>query len=156
MTDFERKKKSETSGGKISYEEQWKRAVADYHNLQKQQEKERSVLVEILTGQVLNSFLPLYDSLYEAQRQDASGGIKVLITQFLTILKGFGFELLLAEGQEFNPEWHEAVEVVIGREDNKVVEVLRDGFIREDGLCLRPARVKVAKINQEKQEENHE
>ena len=125
--------------------EKWKRALADYHNLEKRTEEERKVLVLLLTQQVLRSFLPLYDSLKKAQEVTPSEGNQALLSQILEILGQFGVRLMDSEDMNFDPEKHEALEVVIAEEDNRVVEILRDGFIINGSFVLRPAQVIVSK-----------
>ena len=58
-----------------------------------------------------------------------------------------GLEQFEAEGEPFDPAWHEAVHVVpakpSGVTPGTVVEVLEDGY-RRQGVLFRPAKVVVA------------
>ena len=48
-------------------------------------------------------------------------------------------------GKDFDPNLAEAVDIIPGKEDNKVMEVLRKGYKFEEKI-LRVAQVKVSKI----------
>ncbi|MFN8005164.1 MAG: nucleotide exchange factor GrpE [Acidobacteriota bacterium] len=57
-----------------------------------------------------------------------------------------GLTAVNSKGQEFNPELHEAVEIVAvsAEQDNKVIEEYQTGYKFGDRL-LRPARVRVGR-----------
>jgi molecular chaperone GrpE len=65
----------------------------------------------------------------------------------MQLLEQEGVEQILAYGQPFDPEWHEAVGAAPkqkpGVQPQTVVEVLRPGY-RLDGRLLRPARVLIS------------
>ncbi|WP_278914658.1 nucleotide exchange factor GrpE, partial [Deinococcus wulumuqiensis] len=48
------------------------------------------------------------------------------------------------EGETFDPQWHEAIQVVEGNEDEKIVQTYQLGFKMGDKL-VRPARVVVSR-----------
>jgi molecular chaperone GrpE len=90
------------------------------------------------------------DSLNAALKVAESGGSEAIkqglllsTNQFNKILQEVGVEEIEAKGN-FNPQVHEAVEVVGGRQDNKIVEVVEKGY-RLGSKILRPAKVKVEK-----------
>ena len=57
-----------------------------------------------------------------------------------------GLEEIYAQGERFNPEYHEAVSVeeTDAERDGRVVDVWQKGY-RLDGRLLRPSRVKVGR-----------
>lgn len=73
-------------------------------------------------------------------------GVRATAELFESRMRALGLEPLESVGTEFNPEVHEAVEVVaVGSEDdNRVVEELQPGYKFGDRL-LRPARVRVGR-----------
>ena len=72
------------------------------------------------------------------------GGIKQIKREFERFLENFGVKEIMADGGDmFNPEFHEAVEVVDG-EDGKVIEIIQKGYMLNKKI-LRPVRVKVGK-----------
>ncbi len=131
-------------------ENQLKRALADYANLQKRVEGERRELAEYFKSIFAFKFLPVLDSLEAALKtvnQEAAGGIeqglKLAVEQFKKVLEEEGVEEIRID-DGFNPALHEAVEVVLGKQDNKIVEVVTKGYKLGEKI-LRPAKVKVEK-----------
>lgn len=121
----------------------YKRALADYQNLQKRSVDERRTLIMSANRDLLLRILSVLDTLVLANFHDESEGLKVAIKQFLDVLKAEGVTKIETDGQEFNPHLMEAVAIDKG-EENKVLEELRSGFVLNDKV-LRPAQVKVGK-----------
>jgi len=131
-------------------EKRLKRALADYANLQKRVEAERERIIKFSEAALLTKFLSVLDTLESAEetaKQEGSvavgQGLALTIDQFRKILKEEGVEEIKTNGH-FDPQAHEAVDIVKGKVDNKIVEVIEKGFRIEDKI-LRPAKVKVAK-----------
>jgi len=121
-----------------------KRVLADYTNLEKRVAAERDVIVKLALVQVISKFLPTLDNLDQAAKHTKDGGILMVAEQFRQVLESEGIRQIGAIGDKFDPKFHQAVEVVEGKDDDKIVEVLAPGFIIDDQI-IRPARVKVAK-----------
>ena len=100
------------------------------------------------------SLLPVLDDLRRAVEAGADNapqeamleGIRRILTNFESALSGAGVEPVPAVGEEFNPEFHEAVDVeeTDSDMDGRVIEEYSRGFRMGDRL-LRPARVKVGR-----------
>jgi molecular chaperone GrpE len=88
--------------------------------------------------------LPFLDNLEKAEIFVKDEGLKISKVQFLQILKEAGLEEIDLLNKEFDPNLAEAVDIVPGKEDNKVTEVLRKGYKFEDKI-IRVAQVKVSK-----------
>lgn len=130
----------------------WKRAVADYQNLEKRADEERKEWIRGANKRLLLRLLPVLDTLILASRHIEDEGLKLSIKQFLDVLKDEGVEKIKTEGQMFDPKLMECVEVGLGKEGEVLAE-LGIGFLL-NGSVLRPARVKVGKAQiQEKEEE---
>lgn len=70
--------------------------------------------------------------------------------QLLSVLKANGLEEIEAEGEEFNPQFHEAIAMVETNkkeEDHKVLEVFQKGYTLSDKV-IRPAKVKIGEYKQ--------
>ena len=63
----------------------------------------------------------------------------------MQILKETGLIEIDCLNKEYDPVSAEAVDIVLGKENNKVIEVLRKGYKFEDRI-IRVAQVKVSKI----------
>lgn len=130
-------------------EEDWKekylRALADYQNLQKRVEEERMRMIKYANEQLILELLEVYDNLIKASEHISDEGLKIVIKQLEDLLKKYGVEEISVEG-EFDPQWHECVEMVQGNEDNKICGVVKKGYKLYNKL-IRPAKVKVTTKN---------
>src|SRR5262249_41975992 len=79
-----------------------------------------------------------FDSLLE--------GIRATVSMFEAKMQSLGLTAIVSLGEDFNPEIHEAVEIVDVPEeqDHKVIEEFQAGYKFGDRL-LRPARVRVGR-----------
>jgi len=125
-------------------EGQLKRALADYQNLEKRVEEERKLLSKLSASLLIEKLLPVLDNLEKAQIHLKDQGLEIVIKQFEDILTQEGVEEIAAEGAQFNPHYHEAIESQQGEQDNLVIKVLTKGYKIEDTI-LRPAKVIVSK-----------
>lgn len=102
----------------------------------------------------ISSLLPVLDDLNRAiesvtdntSREALLEGVRSIATSFQAALTSAGVEPIVAVGEEFNPELHEAVdtEETDGEMDGRVIGEYSRGFRMGDRL-LRPARVKVGR-----------
>lgn len=125
-------------------EESLKRALADYHNLEKRVEEERKLLSRLSASLLIEKLLPVLDNLEQAQSHLNDEGLAIVIKQFKDILTAEGVEEIPAEGVQFDPHLHEAVETQVGTNDNLVAKVLIKGY-KIDNTVIRPAKVIVVK-----------
>jgi len=125
----------------IDLDNKWKRAVADYLNLEKRIEKEKQFFVLLANSQLLRNIIDLVDDIDRCSEHLNDQGLCLTRQKFHDLLKNEGVEQINPEAQEFNPEIMEAIEQVPG-EKNKVVEVIDPGYKLAEKI-LRPAKVKV-------------
>jgi len=73
-------------------------------------------------------------------------GVRSTASMFESRMKALGLKEVASSGEEFNPEIHEAVEIVEAspENDNRVVSELQPGYRFGDRL-IRPARVRVGR-----------
>ncbi len=123
------------------------RALADYDNLRKRVERERNDFEKSANIKLAIKLLPVLDILKTAQKHLNDPGIAMTIQEFEGALRSEGIEEISAKaGEEFNPELHEAIELVEdGREKAKIIDVVRPGWKFSEGPVVRHARVKVSK-----------
>lgn len=125
------------------FEGKYKRALADYQNLQKRVTEEKSEWIRSANKELLLRLLPVLDTLMMAEKHLQDQGLTVSINHFLDTLKAEGVTRVKTVGEEFNPLFMEVIAVEEGKE-NKVLEELRAGYMLYDKV-LRPAQVKVGK-----------
>jgi len=122
-------------------ENKWKRALADYINLEKRFEKEKKVLAQFANAQLLDKILPILDELEICAKHLKNKGLTIVLVRFQDVLKSEGIEEIKVQGEKFNPETMDAVEIVKGPK-NKVMEIVLKGYFLNEKV-LRPAKVKV-------------
>jgi len=124
-------------------ENQLKRALADYQNLEKRIASEKGEWIKLANKDLLLRLLPGLDNLILAEKHTSDEGVKISIKHFLDIFTEIGVKKIETVGMDFNPEFMEAVGTVEG-EGNKVIEEVRAGYVLFDTV-LRPAQVVVGK-----------
>lgn len=142
--------KDSPAGEELSHiENQLKRALADYQNLEKRIAGEKSVWIKIANKDLLLKLLPGLDSLILAEAHTNDEGVKLSIKHFLDTLAEVGVTKIETVDKDFDPKFMEAVATIEGTE-GKVIEETRQGYVLFDTI-LRPAQVVVgsAKQNQE-------
>ena len=136
----------------LELENQLKRAVADYRNLEKRVTEGRSELTRWGTSELLVKILPILDHLDKAlagasEQEKESGwykGVELAVKELQSVLQSEGLNQIATEGQ-FDPNVHEALDLQVG-EDNKILNVVRSGYTL-NGKVLRPAAVVVGRSN---------
>lgn len=131
----------------------WRRAQADLDNFRRRVERDRDDLAKYAAEKLILRLLPVVDNLDLAAKSAATAtevgpvrdGINLIVRQFGEALAKDGIEPIAAEGQPFDPEFHEAVMRVDSDEypDNTVVEVFRRGYTMY-GKVIRAAMCKVS------------
>jgi molecular chaperone GrpE len=129
------------------------RAVADYQNLQKRVDKFRDSARESILRNLGDAILPVADSLalaLEAAEQTEGGegiveGLRLVEKDFYGALARLNILPIEAEGQPFDPHFHEALfrQPTDQAEPNTVLREMKRGFVMRD-LVLRPSQVIVA------------
>ncbi len=146
--------------------EQWKdralRLEAEMDNFRKHLQRVAEERIAADRARLLRDFLEVVDNLARALSADGADaaslrqGVELTHRSMLHLLNREGVTLIEAEGQPFDPAWHEAVGTVaahqVGKEPDTVVHVVRQGYRIGDRL-LRPARVIVATDSDQPQEQ---
>jgi len=135
-------KKTKNAQGDL--EHQLKRALADYQNLERRIDEERRLLSHLSSALVIEKLLPVLDNLENAQKHLKDEGLEIVIKQFRDVLKTEDVSEITAEGSPFDPNFHEAVEILESDKDGVVLKVLAKGYKINDKV-LRPAQVAVGR-----------
>lgn len=122
-------------------ENRFKRALADYQNLEKRHASQKGDLIKFANQGLLDKLLPLLDDLERAQAHLQDSGLELIIDQFHQLLISEGVTPIISDRQIFDPQTMDCAEVVPGPK-NKVVTTLAKGYYYHDRV-LRPARVEV-------------
>jgi molecular chaperone GrpE len=133
----------------------WKRARADYENLQRDTDERVQNGVKFATEGLLHQLLPTVDHFKYAfnaipEEERESGwlqGVEHIQTNFLRVLEEHGVELIKTVGEQFDPTLHEAVAEVEPSGKQKsgtIAEEVTSGFTLH-GKVIKVATVKVVK-----------
>jgi molecular chaperone GrpE len=136
----------------------WQRTAADFQNYKRRVEQEREEVARLANAALTINLLPLMDDLERALDSVDTrlagmtwlDGIRLIQRKFHAILEMNGITEIEADGQDFDPNIHEAVTFGEG-EENKVISVVQKGY-RLGGRVLRPALVVVGRRQQGGQE----
>jgi len=86
------------------------RLQAEYANYRKRVERDRSVAHELAIASVLTELLATLDDIDRAsQHGELSGGFKAVADQLASLTTRFGLEKYGLDGDEFDPQIHEAL-----------------------------------------------
>ena len=135
------------------------RVSADYANFQKRVPKQISDTIGYEKERIIKTLLPALDN-FEHTLQNAHSaenfdmlvkGIRIVYDQLLDILKSHNVEQIEAMGEQFDPAIHQAMTQQSNpeKEENTVLEEFQKGY-RLNGRIIRPSRVIVNKLSEEK------
>ncbi len=124
-------------------EDKWKRAIADYHNLEKRVTTQQTDFVKFANAALIGRLLNIIDDLKRAASHLNDQGLTLIINQLNDLLKTEGVTEIDAQDKPFDAHTMEAIDTVDGPQ-NQVVEVTTAGYTLDDKV-LRPAKVKVGK-----------
>ena len=130
-----------------------KRQMAEFENFRKRTEKEKSSMYEMGARDIIERILPVVDNFErglasipeEAKATPFADGMEKIYKQFQKTLEEAGVKAIEAMGQEFDPNFHNAVMHVDDESlgENVVAEELLKGYMYRDTV-VRHSMVKVA------------
>ena len=150
---LKKKKKKDKMEEKIEeLEDRVKRQMAEFDNFRKRTEKEKAAMYEIGAKSVIEKILPVIDNferglagVSEDCEDPFVTGMQKVYKQMMTTLESMEVKPIEAVGQEFNPDYHNAVMHVEDENlgENIVAEELMKGYMYRDSV-VRHSMVKVA------------
>lgn len=130
-----------------------KRQMAEFENFRKRTEKEKSIMYEMGARDMIERMLPVIDNFERGLatiQEDEKGtpladGMEKIYKQFQKAMEEAGVMAIEAIGQEFNPDFHNAVMHVDDESlgENVVAEELQKGYMYRESV-VRHSMVKVA------------
>jgi molecular chaperone GrpE len=133
-----------------TYLEDLQRVAAEFENFRKRAAREREETVARAAQRVVQALLPVLDSFDQAFAHQAQtpgeeqllAGVRGTYFQLMDVLAREGLEVISSDGEDFDPQVHEAV-AGGGDGDLVVAQEMRRGYTLK-GRVLRPAMVVVA------------
>ncbi len=132
---------------------QYLRLAADFDNYRKRQEAERENLLKFGTENALKKMIEVLDNFERGKKsleniedcQKVKESFDLVHKQVIEALNKLGMEEIKAEGEEFDPNFHEAVMRTPTDEypENTIISELQKGYKMGDKV-LRPTLVNVA------------
>lgn len=151
---FEKKDKKDKKDEQIAdLTDKLTRQMAEFDNYRKRTEKEKSAMYEIGAKDVVEKILPVVDNFergLQSVAEENKGdpfvqGMDKIYKHLMTTLEEIGVKPIEAVGQEFNPDYHNAVMHVEDEElgENVVADEFQKGYMYRDSV-VRHSMVKVA------------
>ena len=148
------KKKKDKKDEKIEeLTDRVKRQMAEFDNFRKRTEKEKASMYEIGAREIIEKILPVVDNFErglaavpeEEKDSPFADGMTKIYKQMMAVFEEMGVKAIDAVGEEFNPDYHNAVMHVEDEEagENVVVEEFQKGYLYKDHV-VRHSMVKVA------------
>jgi molecular chaperone GrpE len=145
-----KKKLAEAEAKTSEYRDSWMRSQAEFQNYKKRLERDNELTYVSMKGDIIKKVLPALDDLERAlQNRPAmdpwANGIELIARKLQNVLESEGIKRIEAEGQEFDPNYHEAIshEPADGVKSGFVIAVVQNGYMLGDRV-IRPALVRVA------------
>lgn len=146
------KKRSKLEEKIAELEDARMRQLAEFENFRKRSEKEKSQMFEVGAKSVIEKILPVIDNFErglasmpeEEKGRPFADGVELVYKQMLGALDEIGVKPIEAVGQEFDPNFHNAVMTVESDEleSGMVAEELQKGYMYNDSV-VRHSMVKV-------------
>lgn len=154
MKKFGRKNKKDKKDEKIEeLTDRLTRQMAEFDNFRKRTDKEKSQMYEIGAKDIIEKILPVVDNFErgiaavpeEEKSNPFAEGMEKIYKQLMTTLEEIGVKPIEAVGQEFDPDFHNAVMHVEDEEvgENIITEEFQKGYLYRDSV-VRHSMVKVA------------
>lgn len=133
--------------------DKYRRTMAEFDNYRKRTEKEKAAMYEIGAKDIIEKILPVIDN-FERGFKSLSGqdldnpfvdGMDRVYKQLMTVLEEAGVRTINAVGEEFDPNFHNAVMHCEDERfgENTICEELQKGYTYRDSV-VRFSMVKVA------------
>lgn len=129
------------------------RQMAEFENFRNRTQKEKDAMFEMGAKSIIEKMLPIIDNFErglagldeEKAKEPFAEGMGMVYKQMMTEFEKLNVKPIEAVGQEFNPDFHQAVMHVEDEEqgENVIVEELQKGYTYNDTV-VRYSMVKVA------------
>ncbi|MBR3811449.1 MAG: nucleotide exchange factor GrpE [Agathobacter sp.] len=139
---FFKKKKDKKEEQIEELNDRVRRQMAEFDNFRKRSEKEKSQMFDMGAKNVIEKILPVVDNfergfttVEEADQDDAFvQGMQQVYKQLMTELEAIGVKPIEAVGQEFNPDFHNAVMQVESEEYESgiIAQEFMKGYMYKD------------------------
>ena len=139
--------------GEVGWEERYKRARADYVNLERRIKGQQEGFLQFANSVLILKLLPILDDLEKAAQKIEDEGLGLILENLQGVLESEGVEEVKVKiGDKFDPEVMECTAAdppkADSEEEAKVLEVIRKGYRMKEKV-LRPVQVRVGNSKSE-------
>ena len=139
----------------------WQKERADFSNYKKQEDDRKAVFSEAMRERILTRFLSVIDSFnmafankeaWNKVNEEWRKGVEYIYAQLNTIFEEYGVKAIGEEGESFDPNIHQSIDVVETdrkENDHKVASIIQKGYKLGERV-IRPARVNVYEFHESK------
>jgi len=128
----------------------WQRSQAEFINYKNRVQRDREMDYASMKGDIIRKILPVLDDLERSLEHRPEGnswadGMELIARKFRNVLEAEGVKRIEAEGQLFDPNFHEAISSEPSEEveSGHVIAVVQSGYLLGERV-IRPAMVRVA------------
>jgi len=128
----------------------WQRSQAEFINYKNRVQRDREMDYASMKGDIMRKILPVLDDLERSLAHRPEGdswadGMELIARKFRNVLEAEGVKRIEAEGQLFDPNFHEAISSEPSEEveSGHVIAVVQNGYMLGERV-IRPAMVRVA------------
>lgn len=127
------------------------RLQADFENFKKQTEKQKQEIIKFANENLIMNILDSYEDLERALEQSKTEkelreGVELIYSKLKSSLEKEGLEVIVAEGEKFDPFKHEALmaEASEEHENGEIIDELMKGYTLKDKV-IKYSKVRVCK-----------
>ena len=142
---FKKKKKKDKKDEQIEdLTDILKRQMAEFENFRKRTEKEKTQMFDMGAKTIVEKILPVIDNFErglatvpeDKQEDPFVSGMQMVYKQLMTELENAGVKAIECAGQEFNPDFHNAVMQVESEEleSGIIAQELQKGYMYKDSV----------------------
>ena len=142
---FKKKKKKDKKDEEIeNLTDRLKRQMAEFENFRKRTDKEKTQMFDMGAKTIVEKILPVIDNFErglasvpeENQEDPFVSGMQMVYKQLMTELEAAGVKAIECAGEEFNPDFHNAVMQVESEEleSGTIAQELQKGYMYKDSV----------------------
>lgn len=142
---FKKKKKKDKKDEEIeNLTDRLKRQMAEFENFRKRTDKEKGQMFDMGARTIVEKILPVIDNFErglasvpeENQDDPFVSGMQMVYKQLMTELEAAGVKAIECAGEEFNPDFHNAVMQVESEEleSGTIAQELQKGYMYKDSV----------------------
>ncbi len=151
--DVKNKVTDKTQSKELEYLELAQRIKAEFENYKKRNSEVVSQSFDNGVAHTVAKMLPAIDSFKQAkgsiQDENMLKGLDLVLNQILSAFEELGVKKINAVGEQFNPNYHNAV--LVGNEPDKedgiILDEYQEGFILKNDRVIRHTVVRINKLD---------